>query len=52
MIQTWMRMMTDPDLKLDRLDWIGEDLKVSDDSHTIYFPGCLPYYWQLSKIWE
>jgi heterodisulfide reductase subunit D len=43
-IQTWMRMMTSPDLKQNRLEWLDEDLKVSTDSDTVYFVGCLPYY--------
>ncbi len=52
-IQTWMRIMTDPDLKQDRLGWLTEDglapdsprgLRVSDRSDTVYFVGCLPYY--------
>ena len=44
LIQTWIRMMKDPDLKQDRLEWIDGDLKVARESDTIYFPGCLPYY--------
>lgn len=44
MIQHWMRMMADPDLKQDRLGWISDDLAVDQESDTIYFPGCLPYY--------
>ena len=44
MIQTWIRMMAEPDIQQNRLEWIGDDLKVSQDSDTIYFPGCLPYY--------
>jgi len=43
-IQTWGAMMTDPDLDQNRLDWLDGDLKVSDDSETLYFVGCLPYY--------
>jgi heterodisulfide reductase subunit D len=52
-IQTWMRIMTDPDLKQDRLGWLAEaggasgssqGLRVSDQSDTVYFVGCLPYY--------
>ena len=43
-IQTWGAMMTDPDLDQNRLDWLDRDLKVSDDSETLYFVGCLPYY--------
>ena len=44
MIQTWGRMMTNPDLRQDRLGWLGDDLRTSEDSDTIYFSGCLPYY--------
>ncbi len=52
-IQTWMRIMTNPALKQDRLGWLtgsgqanesAETLRVSDKSDTIYFVGCLPYY--------
>ena len=43
-IQTWMRMMTAPELKQNRLEWLDEDLKVSTNSDTVYFVGCLPYY--------
>ncbi|MBM4464416.1 MAG: (Fe-S)-binding protein [Chloroflexi bacterium] len=43
-IQTWMRMMASPELKQNRLDWLDEDLKVSTNSDTVYFVGCLPYY--------
>jgi Fe-S oxidoreductase len=43
-IQTWGRMMTDPGLRQDRLGWLADDLSCSQDSDTIYFVGCLPYY--------
>lgn len=43
-IQSWGKMMTDPELKQNRLDWITPDLRVSDDSEIVYFTGCLPYY--------
>jgi heterodisulfide reductase subunit D len=43
-IQTWGRMMTDPDLNQNRLQWIDRDLRVSQDSEVLYFVGCLPYY--------
>ncbi len=43
-IQTWMRVMADPDLKQNRLDWLTDDLQTSDDSDTLYFVGCLPHY--------
>jgi Fe-S oxidoreductase len=37
-------MMTQPELEQDRLGWIDDDLSVDQESDTIYFPGCLPYY--------
>jgi len=43
-IQTWARLMADPDLSQDRLGWLNGDLAVSQDSDTVYFTGCLPYY--------
>lgn len=44
MMQTWSRMMSDPELKQSRLDWIEDDLQISEDSDTVFFTGCLPYY--------
>ena len=43
-IQTWARMMTDPDLHQNRTGWLSDDLHVSNESDTILFIGCLPYY--------
>ncbi|OQY47962.1 MAG: hypothetical protein B6242_03750 [Anaerolineaceae bacterium 4572_78] len=43
-IHTWVRMMMEPDIKQDRLGWLNDELKVSDDSDTLYFVGCAPYY--------
>jgi heterodisulfide reductase subunit D len=43
-IQTWGRMMADPDQQQNRLGWLSDDLKVSSSSNTLYFVGCLPYY--------
>jgi Fe-S oxidoreductase len=48
-IQTWMRMMTSPELKQNRLEWLDEGLTTSTDSDTVYFVGCLPYYDVLFK---
>ena len=44
MVQSWMRMMADPNLQQDRLGWVSDDLALDQESDTIYFPGCLPYY--------
>ena len=50
-IHAWMRLMMDPALKQERLGWLaGESgdadgaLWVSDDSETLYFVGCAPYF--------
>lgn len=63
-IHAWMRMMMEPELEQNRLDWLeqsaapgaapdssaqaraGEEkaLRISDDSDTLYFVGCAPYY--------
>ena len=43
-IYSWMKLMTDPTLEQNRLDWIDDGLKTAPESEVIYFPGCLPYY--------
>jgi heterodisulfide reductase subunit D len=43
-IQTWQRLMTETELKQDRLDWLDSGLRVAEQSDTLYFAGCLPYY--------
>jgi Fe-S oxidoreductase len=43
-IQIWSDMMTNTDLRQNRLDWLGESQEISTTSDTIYFTGCLPYY--------
>jgi len=48
-IQTWSRMMTSPGLRQNRLTWLTGDLKTSENSDTVYFTGCLPYYDPLFK---
>jgi Fe-S oxidoreductase len=44
LIQTLSQMMADPGLNQNRLGWLEDGLKISDDSDTVYFVGCLPYY--------
>jgi Fe-S oxidoreductase len=63
-IHTWMRLMMDPALKQDRLGWLDNDgvqvsnseyqsspaqLRTRNDSDTLYFVGCAPYYGALFK---
>jgi Fe-S oxidoreductase len=54
-IHAWMRMMADPELKQNRLGWLDDgevtrdgrtsaELRVADDSDTLFFVGCAPYF--------
>ncbi len=46
-IHAWMRLMIDPTLKQDRLGWLrGSE---TQNSETLYFVGCAPYYGALFK---
>jgi len=38
------RIMTAPDLRQNRMDWIPDDLRVHEKGDILYFVGCLPYY--------
>jgi heterodisulfide reductase subunit D len=37
------RIMTAPDLKQNRMDWLSDDLRVRDKGDLLYFVGCIPY---------
>jgi len=43
-IHTWMRIMADPQRRQERLGWLEEDLRVAEQSDTVYWVGCLPHY--------
>lgn len=43
-VHSWMRMMTTPELKQNRLDWVGEDLHVASSGEVAFFVGCAPYF--------
>jgi Fe-S oxidoreductase len=43
-VHSWIRMMTVPELKQNRLDWITENLKVRSVGDVAYFVGCAPYF--------
>ncbi|MBE9508284.1 MAG: (Fe-S)-binding protein [Chloroflexi bacterium] len=43
-IHTWMRIMADPTRHQNRLEWLDDDLRVSEQSDTVYWVGCLPHY--------
>ncbi|MBN2548892.1 MAG: (Fe-S)-binding protein [Anaerolineales bacterium] len=43
-IQSWARTMTEPELKQQRLGWLQEGLQIAEQSDTLFFTGCLPYY--------
>ena len=43
-LHSWMRMMTSPDLEQNRLDWLGDGLKVAKSGEMAFFTGCAPYF--------
>jgi len=43
-MQSIMRLMTSPDMKQNRLDWLTKDINVASTGEILYFTGCLPYY--------
>lgn len=43
-LQSIMRMMTEPKLNQNRLDWVTKDLKIALKGDILYFVGCLPYF--------
>ncbi|MFQ6114821.1 MAG: (Fe-S)-binding protein [bacterium] len=43
-LQSLMHIMTTPDLKQNRLDWVNGDLKIAEEGEVLYFVGCAPYF--------
>ena len=43
-LHSWMRMMTSPDLKQNRLDWLTPELRVNGQAPIAFFTGCAPYF--------
>lgn len=43
-LQSLMRLMTRPDLQQNRLTWLPNDIKLSQENDTIFFVGCAPYF--------
>jgi heterodisulfide reductase subunit D len=39
-----LKIMTSPDVKQERLDWLDKNHHTSNSSDYLYFVGCLPYY--------
>jgi len=43
-IQSLMHLMTAPEMKQNRLEWLTDNLETSSTSEYLLFVGCLPYY--------
>jgi Fe-S oxidoreductase len=43
-LHSWMRIMTSPDLKQNRLDWVDSDLRVRSTGPVAFFTGCASYF--------
>lgn len=43
-LESILKIMTSPNLKQQRLDWLTKEYHTSQSSEYLYFMGCLPYY--------
>jgi len=43
-LQALMHMMSREDLQQKRMDWLPDDIELSDESDTVFFVGCAPYF--------
>ncbi len=43
-LQSVMHMMSRPDIKQERIDWLPEDIVLTEQSDTRFFVGCAPYF--------
>jgi Fe-S oxidoreductase len=43
-VHSWMRIMTAPELKQNRLEWLTPELKVAQEGPVAFFVGCAPYF--------
>jgi len=43
-LHSWMRLMTAPGLKQNRLGWVGPELRVARTGKVAFFSGCAPYF--------
>jgi Fe-S oxidoreductase len=43
-LQSLMRTMTSPGLKINHWDWLPDDIKLDRESKTLFFGGCAPYF--------
>ena len=43
-IHSWMRMMTAPGLRQNRLDWLDPGIQVAKSGEVAFFVGCAPYF--------
>ncbi|MFQ5606062.1 MAG: (Fe-S)-binding protein [bacterium] len=43
-LQSLMRIMTTPEIKQNRLNWVNGDLKTAEQGEVLYFVGCAPFF--------
>jgi heterodisulfide reductase subunit D len=42
--QSMMRIMTSPEVRTRKWDWVPEEIKIDDNSPVLFFGGCAPYF--------
>ena len=43
-LQSLARLMTNPDIKQRRLEWLSDEYRISDRSDVLFWVGCAPYF--------
>jgi len=43
-LQSLVRLMTSPDIKQKRLEWLSDKYRISDQSDVLFWVGCAPYF--------
>lgn len=43
-LQSLMRLMSNPNIKQTRLEWLSDGYRVSDTSEVLFWVGCTPYF--------
>jgi len=43
-LQSLARLMTNPDIKQRRLEWLSDKYRISDESEVLFWVGCAPYF--------
>jgi len=43
-LHSWMRILSSPDIRQNRLEWVDSSLRVTSSGPVAFFSGCAPYF--------